>query len=107
MVNWFSWLWDKHQAFWAGRGGRIVKDAAAGLIKTLGPIAAEFLLALADAEVAKLEQRSGLVGAQKKSAALAAIIPKLKLAGHEVAEREINFAIEVAVQRLNAPPDEL
>lgn len=101
--GWLSGLNAQLRAFFGGRGGQVLKAAAAGLIQTLGPVAADLLLTLADQQVAKLEGQSGLSGVAKKNAAVAGIVSALKTTGREVAEREINFAIEAAVQKLNAP----
>lgn len=107
MMGWFGNFWDSFtgrlKAFFAGPGGRIIRDAVAAAIEQLGPLAFAVLLDAAKTQVLALEQDSGLSGAAKKDAATAYLLGYANKAGVSVGASLANYIVESAVQSIKAP----
>ena len=99
ITNFFSGLTTKVRLFFSSPGGRVVKNAIARFIETVGPVAASVLMEIAAKAVAAQATKPGGSGA-KYAGAFYEIKGALLQAGLDAADKDINFAIEAAVQAL-------
>lgn len=102
MWAWLESFTDKIAKFFKSPGGKVIKDAAAVFVRTLGPIAADLILQEA-AKAVKLEElKTGLTGAMKKENVKAYLKALAAAKGYELTEKMLNNAVENAALALEA-----
>lgn len=94
----FSRIADAVRSFFQGPGGRIVRDAVAGAIETVGSAALAVLLEQATTKVAALEKYSNLSGDLKAAQVKSYLFKVAAESGIALTTSTANFILESAVQ---------
>lgn len=90
-------------AFFKSPGGKVIRDAVAGAVQTVGEATLALLLARAKDKVASLDKYSNLSGDLKAAQVKSFIFDIAAQSGVQLSTSLANFILESAVQAVRGP----